>query len=72
MSIIGEVLHEAAAFDLAKVLIAAHEDPRWGDCRSCVKGFAKETLYPLYLLHMGDVYSTPDWDIKVKEIYENS
>lgn len=71
MSITGEILHGMFADDLADVMIAAVEDPKFNGCRNCVKGFAKEILFPLYKAHKKDTYGTTstEKDLKIKEYF---
>jgi len=71
MSIIGEILHGNFADDLADAMISAAEDSQFGDCRSCVKGFAKQILYPLYLAHKEDSYDMTETekDLRVQKYY---
>lgn len=48
MGILSEALHEAIADELRDLLLKAATDPKYNDCRDCVKDFAKTELLPMY------------------------
>lgn len=57
MSMFSEALHEAFADELRELLLKAATDPKYADCRSCVKGFAKAELLPMYKHNYSESYS---------------
>jgi len=70
MSIIGEFLHGEFAKDLEKVLISAASNPKWGDIRSAVKGFARDEIYPLYKQCVDSSEGEVELNKELVKIYE--
>jgi len=57
MGMLSEAVHGDYAESLHKILHEAAFDPKWSSCRSAIKGFARETILPLYKSALEDSYS---------------
>lgn len=56
MGMFSEANAEATAQKLEGIILKAMNDPRWGDVRSAISGFAKEELVEWYYYECGDAF----------------
>jgi hypothetical protein len=54
----SEIHAEETARKLEGIILKAMNDPRWGDVRSAVSGFAREELVEWYYEECGDTWGS--------------